>query len=163
MEKFGKKRTLSGPSTSRHAVMISATEKPYNFRTPLLLRHLNIVVARESAYGGGRGRFRCIALSLFSILLSMVGVSVPSGTTSPSKTTITTTIEKTTTSENYKVPPPVAKKPHKEEPRFGSPTKQVITDELRYTTVPPPQKTVIEEMRYSTTPTKRTVIEEEYR
>lgn len=91
------------------------------------------------------------------------GVSIPSGTASPSKTTITTTIERTTTSENYKLPPPVAKKPLMDDPRYGSPTKKVITDELRYTTVPPPQKTVMEEVRYSTTPTKRTVIEEEYR
>lgn len=95
--------------------------------------------------------------------LTSVGVSIPSGTASPSKTTITTTIERTTTSENYKLPPPVAKKPLMDDPRYGSPTKKVITDELRYTTVPPPQKTVMEEVRYSATPTKRTVIEEEYR
>ena len=58
------------------------------------------------------------------------------------------------------MPPPVAKKP---DDRYGTPTKKVITEELRYTTVPPPQKTVIEEMRYTTPPAKRTVIEEEYR
>ncbi|KAL9978718.1 hypothetical protein ACROYT_G016268 [Oculina patagonica] len=89
------------------------------------------------------------------------GVPAPTGPTSPSKTTITTSIEKTTTS--YKVPPPVAKKPQPEEPRYSTPTKKVITDELRYQTAPTSQKTVMEEVRYSTTPTKRTVIEEEYR
>lgn len=95
--------------------------------------------------------------------LSIVGVPVPTGTTSPSNTTITTRIERTATSENYKVPPPVAKKPQTEEPRYSTPTKKVITEEFRYQTTPPPQKTVLEEVRYSTTPTKKTVIEEEYR
>ena len=88
---------------------------------------------------------------------------MPSDTATPSKTTITTSIERTATSENYKVPPPVAKKPQTEEPRYSTPTKKVITEELRYQTAPSSQKTVIEEVRYSTTPTKRTVIEEEYR
>ena len=50
-----------------------------------------------------------------------------------------------------------------DELRYSTPTKKIITDELRYTTVPPPQKTVIEEVRYTTPPAKRTVIEEEYR
>ena len=88
------------------------------------------------------------------------GSPVSSGATSPSRTTITTTTEQTTRTESQKVPPPVAKKPDE---RYGTPTKKVITEELRYTTVPPPQKTVIEEMRYTTPPAKRTVIEEEYR
>lgn len=97
------------------------------------------------------------------MLLPIVGVPAPTGPTSPSKTTITTSIEKTSTSQHYKVPPPVAKKPQPEEPRYSTPTKKVITEDLRYQTAPSPQKTVIEEVRYSTTPTKRTVIEEEYR
>ena len=104
-----------------------------------------------------------LLLYLQICLLSIAGVPVPSGTTPSSKTTITTTIERTSTSENYKAPPPVAKKPQTEEPRYSTPTKKVITEEFRYQTTPPSQKTVIEEVRYSTTPTKRTVIEEEYR
>lgn len=102
-------------------------------------------------------------LYLQTCLLSIVGVPVPSGTTPSTKTTITTSIERTSTSENYKAPPPVAKKPQTEEPRYSTPTKKVITEEFRYQTTPPSQKTVMEEVRYSTTPTKRTVIEEEYR
>lgn len=88
------------------------------------------------------------------------GSPARTGATSPSRTTITTTTEQTTRTESQKVPPPVAKKPDE---RYGTPTKKVISEELRYTTVPPPQKTVIEEMRYTTPPAKRTVIEEEYR
>lgn len=86
------------------------------------------------------------------------GAPVRSGATSPSRTAVTTTIEKTTRTDSQKVPPPVAKKPE-----HDSPTKKVITEELRYTTVPPARQTVIEEMRYTTPPAKRTVIEEEYR
>lgn len=104
-----------------------------------------------------------IAFALQTCLLLIAGVPVPSGSTPSSKTTITTSIERTSTSENYKAPPPVAKKPQTEEPRYSTPTKKVITEEFRYQTTPPSQKTVIEEVRYSTTPTKRTVIEEEYR
>lgn len=88
----------------------------------------------------------------------IAGAPVRSGATSPSRTAVTTTIEKTTRTDSQKVPPPVAKKPE-----HDSPTKKVITEELRYTTVPPAQQTVIEEMRYTTPPAKRTVIEEEYR
>lgn len=88
----------------------------------------------------------------------IAGAPVRSGAISPSRTAVTTTIEKTTRTDSQKVPPPVAKKPE-----HDSPTKKVITEELRYTTVPPAQQTVIEEMRYTTPPAKRTVIEEEYR
>ena len=92
-----------------------------------------------------------------------VGVPVSSGTRSPTKTTTTTTTETTTKLESQKVPPPVAKKPAMEESRYSTPTKKVITEELRYTTVSPPQKSVIEEVRYTTSPSKKTVIQEEYR
>ena len=106
---------------------------------------------------------KLLLLYLQTCLLSIAGVPVSSGSTPSSKTTITTSIERTSTSENYKVPPPVAKKPQTEEPKYSTPTKKVITEEFRYQTTPPSQKTVTEEVRYSTTPTKRTVIEEEYR
>ena len=92
-----------------------------------------------------------------------VGVPVSSGTGSPTLTTTTTTTETKTKLESQKVPPPVAKKPVMEESRYLTPTKKVITEELRYTTVSPPQKSVIEEVRYTTTPSKKTVIQEEYR
>ncbi|XP_073234690.1 uncharacterized protein [Porites lutea] len=91
------------------------------------------------------------------------GVPVSSGTRSPSKTTTTTTTETTTKLESRNVPLPVAKKPVVEESRYSTPTKKVITEELRYTTVSPPQKSVIEEVRYTTSPSKKTVIQEEYR
>ena len=96
-------------------------------------------------------------------LAVIAGTPVPTGAASPSRTVITTTTEKTIRTESQKVPPPVAKKPQMDELRYSTPTKKIITDELRYTTVPPPQKTVIEEVRYTTPPAKRTVIEEEYR
>lgn len=63
--------------------------------------------------------------------------------------------------EGQKVPPPVAKKP--EGKPQSSPTRKVITEEPRYTTVPPPQKTTFEELRYTAPPPSRTVIEEEHR
>ncbi|XP_074616097.1 uncharacterized protein LOC141875648 isoform X1 [Acropora palmata] len=87
---------------------------------------------------------------------------VPGGVSSPTRnTTTTTTIERTMRTEGQRVPPPVAKKP--EGKPQSSPTRKVITEELRYTTVPPPQKTTIEELRYTAPPPSRTVIEEEHR
>lgn len=89
------------------------------------------------------------------------GAPVKPGVTSPTRSAITTTLEKTTRTDGHKVPLPVAKKP--DEKLHSLSTKKVMTEEMRYTTASPPQKTTTDELRYTTPPVKQTVVEEEFR
>ena len=97
----------------------------------------------------------------FLVVFAIVGAPVKPGVTSPTRSTITTTLEKTTRTDGLKVPPPVAKKP--DEKLHSLSTKKVMTEEMRYTTASPPQKTTTDELRYTTPPVKQTVVEEEFR